>query len=60
MVTGKDFFYCYNYKLNNYLQSNGFKYVTRAINTDNHKVFNMYYVTDQLSNAINSYKQMNK
>ena len=59
MITGKDFFYCYNYKLNKYLQERGFKFITRAINPESKKIFNMYYNTKELTNAINNYKKEN-
>lgn len=55
MLSGKDFFFCYNYKLNKHLQTKGFKYITHAINIDTNKKYFMYHKTNQLSAAINEY-----
>lgn len=59
MVKGKDFFYCYNLKLSDYLSEKGFKYITKAISLDNNKVYSMYYKTNELQKAIDEYKSKN-
>ena len=56
-LTSKDFFFCYNYNLNNHLQKEGHKYITKGVNPENSKLYFMYQRTPDLSDSLNSYKK---
>ena len=60
LINGKDFFYCYNPKLSNFLFKEGYPYITKAINPDNNRLYSMYYRSYGLQVAIDKYKQSNQ
>lgn len=58
MLSGKDFFYCYDYNLSDYLSNNGIRYITKAISSQSYKTYRMYLITDELDRAIQQFKRM--
>lgn len=60
MVTGKDFFFCYNKNLSDYLSNKGIKYITLAINPNNGNSYSLFYKTPKLQQTIQEYKSTMK
>jgi hypothetical protein len=56
-LTARDFFFCYNEGLFDYLQEKGFRYICVGLNTNSHRKFFQYHRTEALDQAINNYKQ---
>lgn len=56
----KDYFKCYNKKLSKFLLTKGIYYIVVAIEPKNGNMYSLYACNDDLSNAINEYKQLNK
>lgn len=55
-LSGKHFFFCYNKKLSDHIQSQGIDAITVARSADNDKTFTMFQKTKQLQIAIDDYK----
>jgi len=56
-ITNKDFFFCYNKKLSDFLTENGIKYITIAIEPKSKRQFSLYFINEQLQQLIKEYKQ---
>lgn len=59
-ISRKSFFYCFDMKLSNYLNRNGFRHIVDAIHRKSNKRFNLYYRTEELTKALDSYHEMSK
>lgn len=46
------FFYCYSFKMNNFLQSMGLKYINKAINPKSNKPYFLYEKSEKLDEFI--------
>lgn len=55
MLTSKDFFYCYNKKVSDFLESKGLHKITVGINPNNKKPYSMYHKTELLQKALKEY-----
>lgn len=54
-------YYCYNKQLAQYLKRNGFRYVLKARDIKNHKIFTCFDWTEELKKAIDEYyKELDK
>lgn len=51
-----DYFYCYNVNLSRFLTSKGIDYIMIAREPKSNKLFSQYPQTEELSKAINEYK----
>lgn len=54
-MTKKDFFYCYDKNLYQFIKQKGVPYITKARRLDNLCIFTMYEHNDELTKAINEY-----
>ena len=59
-IQSNDYFFCYNPKLSNHFWKKGIKYIIKAIDPDNNRMFTMYLKSKELQLAINEYKNQNK
>ncbi|MGE7217150.1 hypothetical protein ACQKJC_11670 [Priestia koreensis] len=56
----KNFFFCYNKRVSDYLSYKGVRYITVAQDLKTQKVFSLYLINDEFQEAMNEYKQLNK
>ena len=54
-LTHKDFFYCYDRKLKDYLTENGVRFIMTAYSISNQHQFFLYQQGETLRNLLNSY-----
>lgn len=59
-ITNKDFFYCYDKNLKNYMSGLGFQYITTARSVKNNKQFWLFFVTDELQQEIDNWNERKK
>ncbi|MEM5009278.1 hypothetical protein WKH57_01025 [Niallia taxi] len=52
----EDYFFCYNKKVSEFLQSKGFKYITVSLDLKKRKVFSLYKINLELDMALKEYK----
>lgn len=57
MNTEPRFFYCYNKELYEFIKSKDIRYLTKARRLENNDIFAMYLQTEELTKAINEYKE---
>jgi hypothetical protein len=53
-----EFFYCYSRNVSSFLTSKGIKYITVAIEPNSKRYYSMYLQTNELTEALNEYKQL--
>lgn len=51
-----NYFFCYNKKVSDYLQSKGLKLITVAKDLKTDKIFSLYEINDEFQKALDSYK----
>jgi len=54
------YFFCYDKNLFNLLSSKGFRFITKARNINNDKVFSLYLMTEELSQVIDEWTKSKK
>lgn len=59
-ISRKDFFYCFDMRLSNFLNRQGFRHLVDAIHRKSDKRFNLYFRTDELTKAIDAYQEERK
>lgn len=60
-MDNKDYFFCYNKKLFDYLtKEKSLDFITIAINPTTKKTFSMFKKTNELQKALNDYKKLQK
>ncbi|MFV2046877.1 hypothetical protein CJ195_21855 [Bacillus sp. UMB0899] len=59
-MNNKNFFFCYNKAVSDFLKDKGVQFITVAIEPKSQKMFSLYQVDDNLQQALNEYKQQNK
>ena len=52
----RDYFFCYNYRVKDYLMQNGLKFIVHAITTTNSKPFWLFEASDELDRLLKEYK----
>lgn len=53
----KNFFFCYNKKLSDFLSGRGIQFITVAQEPKSKKLFSLYQIDEQLQQAIDDYKK---
>lgn len=56
----KDFFFCYNKKVSDFLKENNIPLITIAQDLKTKKVFSLYLISPELQSALNKYKELSK
>ena len=54
----KDYFFCYNKRVSDYLTSKGIQYITIANEMRSNRIFSLYEVNEQLQTALQEYKSI--
>lgn len=55
-----NFFFCYDWKMNEYIKECGIKHVTKALHPQSKKPFTLYQQTEELALAIAEFKKNSK
>ncbi|MGE6259213.1 hypothetical protein ACQKCU_15125 [Heyndrickxia sporothermodurans] len=53
----KNYFFCYTKKVSDYLNKQGFEYITVAQDPKSKKIFSLYYIDGKLQKALAEYKK---
>ncbi|MEC1720603.1 hypothetical protein [Schinkia azotoformans] len=53
----KNYFFCYNKKLSDFLTTKGIQFITVAKEPKSGKLFSLYFIDTKLQQAIEEYKQ---
>lgn len=56
----RDYFFCYNYRVKDYLMQNGLTFIVDAITTTSHKRFWLFEASDKLDKLLSEYKTTQK
>ena len=56
-MNNRNYFFCYNKKVSDFLKSKGIEYITVAIEPKSKRFFSLYYIDDKLKKSLQEYKE---
>lgn len=56
-MNNRNYFFCYNKKVSDFLKSKGIEYITVAIEPKSQRFFSLYYIDDKLKKSLQEYKE---
>jgi len=56
----KNYFFCYNKKVSDFLYTKNIRHITVAMDIKTNKIFSLFEITPEFQNAMTEYKKLNR